>query len=172
MRGLRFLTLLACALTSAAQTTGARTDTQTYLNQQLLKIGAITKVDVVKEALKAGAKKHCRDQGGNTPLHLAAAKGNLGVVVELLEQRASVKKVNKKGWTPLHGAAFFGYKDVIEKLLEAGADSRTLTKDGKTAFSLTLEEQHSEASAVLAKHIHPGKPKKPEDDDDDDKDEL
>ena len=83
-----------------------------------------------------------------------------------------MKKVNKKGWTPLHGAAFFGYKDVIEKLLEAGADSRTLTKDGKTAFSLTLEEQHSEASAVLAKHIHPGKPKKPEDDDDDDKDEL
>ena len=48
-----------------------------------------------------------------TPLHIAAANGDLNMVQKLLEHGASVHKVDKYGATPLLDAIRFKRKDVI-----------------------------------------------------------
>lgn len=59
---------------------------------------------------------------GETPLHVAAARGNLILVQSLLKQGHPVKVEDSAGWLPLHEAANHGHVDIVEALLQAGAD--------------------------------------------------
>ena len=57
-----------------------------------------------------------------TPLHLAAAAGNLGVAMLLCNYRAEVNARDVNGLTPLHYAAAQGNVDIVDCLLERAAD--------------------------------------------------
>lgn len=63
-----------------------------------------------------------RNDKGETPLHVAAARGNLILVQSLLKQGHPVKVEDSAGWLPLHEAANHGHVDIVEALLQAGAD--------------------------------------------------
>jgi ankyrin repeat protein len=64
----------------------------------------------------------CRDVGGQTPLHMAAAYGHKDVVEVLLATKADVNARNTIGWTPLSMAAMYDHKDVVEILVARKAD--------------------------------------------------
>ncbi len=50
------------------------------------------------------------DKDSNTPLHLAAKKGNSACVLFLLQSESVNKEAkNKKKWTPMHYAAANGH---------------------------------------------------------------
>lgn len=69
------------------------------------------------------------DDGGHTPLSLAAAAGQLPLVREMVRQGAPLDQVGTQGWTPLAAAVWNGHELVVRDLLRAGArtDAPTLT---------------------------------------------
>ncbi|EDV26008.1 uncharacterized protein TRIADDRAFT_55679 [Trichoplax adhaerens] len=68
---------------------------------------------------------------GETPLHIAAIKGDLKVIKALVEQGAKINARDNCGWTPLHEACNFGYKDIAEYLVNHGADVNSSVIDSQ-----------------------------------------
>ncbi|RXN31389.1 BRCA1-associated RING domain 1 [Labeo rohita] len=62
-----------------------------------------------------------RNLNGETPLHLAAIKGDVEEVRKLLAQGADPNLKDNAGWTPLHEACNLGHLGVVDELLQKGA---------------------------------------------------
>lgn len=62
-----------------------------------------------------------RDQNGQTPLIIAAEKGSLEIVHELIKRNVQVDVQDEDGWTALIAACKEGHFDVVKELLECGA---------------------------------------------------
>ncbi|KAA0715543.1 BRCA1-associated RING domain protein 1 [Triplophysa tibetana] len=62
-----------------------------------------------------------RNHMGETPLHLAALKGDVEEVRKLLALRVDPNLKDNAGWTPLHEACNLGHLGVVEELLQQGA---------------------------------------------------
>ncbi|XP_068558855.1 BRCA1-associated RING domain protein 1 [Cebidichthys violaceus] len=62
-----------------------------------------------------------RNHKGETLLHLAAIKGDVEAVKELLDQGADPNLKDHAGWTPLHEACNLGHLVVVEVLISRGA---------------------------------------------------
>jgi len=96
---------------------------------------------------------------GATPLHLAAASGDVDCVQALLRAGCSVSSPANNGATPLHWAAGGGHTVVVRELLAAGAPaearSSTWTStvrgdgSGQTAAHWAAATGHSESLAAL-----------------------
>lgn len=82
-----------------------------------------TRVDVDKTNL-----------AGETPLMLAALRGQLAVVKALVEERGV--EINRPGWTPLHYAASRGRTDVVVYLLEHSAYIDAESPNGTTPLMM------------------------------------
>ena len=89
---------------------------------------------VVAERVSEGADIEARDEGGNTPLHLAARYGRESVVEVLLAAGADAGARNDQGATPLHYWGLGRHSDttVASALLAAGADVDAQARDGAT----------------------------------------
>lgn len=59
---------------------------------------------------------------GESPLQIAAIKGDLKQVKLLIKQGAQVNTRDHAGWSPLHEAACKGYLDVCKMLIKNGAE--------------------------------------------------
>lgn len=70
--------------------------------------------------LGAGADPSPRQQGGYTPLHQAAAHGQLQLVELLLDHDADVDATSDDGRTPQDMALAGDHTDIVERLLFAG----------------------------------------------------
>ena len=75
--------------------------------------------DRVQRLLAMGADAHARDGGGNTPLFLAAERGQIRPAEILIAANADVASRNAKEETPLYIAALMNRKALLELLLEA-----------------------------------------------------
>ncbi|XP_061697130.1 BRCA1-associated RING domain protein 1 isoform X2 [Syngnathoides biaculeatus] len=62
-----------------------------------------------------------KNHKGETPLHLAAIKGDVEDVKELLDLGADPNLKDNAGWTPLHEACNLGHLVVVKVLLSRGA---------------------------------------------------
>ncbi|XP_032424621.1 BRCA1-associated RING domain protein 1 [Xiphophorus hellerii] len=62
-----------------------------------------------------------RNHRGETPLHLAAIKGDVDSVKELLDQGADPNLKDNAGWTPLHEACNLGHLAAVKVLVARGA---------------------------------------------------
>ena len=92
---------------------------------------------VVELLVRAGANVSARMETENsksvTALHLAANKGNIGVVEALLEAGASLHAKDKIGRTPLVAAIAKGTAAMVALLLKRGASA----KEFRSAFNFT-----------------------------------
>jgi Ankyrin repeats (3 copies) len=73
-------------------------------------------------AALATSKIDARDRYGNTPLHVAAFKGNLSSASAVLAAGADVNARQKNGNSALHLDAYNGHKEMVELLLANKAD--------------------------------------------------
>ena len=74
-----------------------------------------------------------RNAQDETPLMLAALRGQLDLVKKLVERDADV---NKTGWTPLHYAATGGHLRAMAFLIGAGADVNAESPNGTTPLMM------------------------------------
>lgn len=74
-----------------------------------------------------------RNTRDESPLMLAALRGQEELVVQLVSRGA---KVNKSGWTPLHYAATGGHPRVLAFLIGAGADVNAESPNGTTPLMM------------------------------------
>jgi hypothetical protein len=91
-------------------------------------------------------KTEVRNDKDESVLMLAAIKGYLPLVKQLVEQDADV---NKPGWTPLHYAASAGHVSVIEFLLENSAYIDAESPNGTTPLMMAAMYGSPEAVKVL-----------------------
>ncbi len=93
--------------------------------------------NIVKNIHDAGLTLNTMDCHGFTPLHLAVAAKNYGMVNALLQYYADVNyraHNSARNVTPLHLAVFNGDTEMIDMLRSSGADSSIPDADGISAF--------------------------------------
>ena len=78
-------------------------------------------IDLVKKMLSYGADVNAKNNGGNTPLHLASYEGYTEIVKLLLEHGADVNAKNNYGETSLYWASSNGYSAIVKLLKQHGA---------------------------------------------------
>ncbi len=81
---------------------------------------------------------------GDTPLMIAALKGQGAMVALLLKRGARPAGVadGKSLWTPLHYAALGGHEGIAQQLLEAGAPVNATAPNGATPLMLAARGGH------------------------------
>ncbi|VDK68833.1 unnamed protein product [Litomosoides sigmodontis] len=73
------------------------------------------------------SKVHKKNGRGETPLHVAARKGEHRLCRKLIEEGALVNARDYAGWTPLHEACYHGHFKVAKLLLGYDADVNALS---------------------------------------------
>uniref|UniRef100_A0A0G4GJB0 MYND-type domain-containing protein n=1 Tax=Chromera velia CCMP2878 TaxID=1169474 RepID=A0A0G4GJB0_9ALVE len=96
----------------------------------------------VKALLAGGTPINWADEGGRTPLWVAAWHGHHNVVERLLRAGADKNKASNNGVTPLFIAAEKGHKDVVCTLLTEGADTDKADINQATPLFKAAEHGH------------------------------
>ncbi|KAI5086241.1 transient receptor potential cation channel, subfamily N, member 1, partial [Silurus meridionalis] len=113
--------------------------------------------DVVKLFLKQSSKlSTLLNKEGAKCINIAAAKGNVAVIRELLRFQKSgldilQNKVDCRGSGPLHLAAAGGHTEVVKLLLDAGASATE--EDSKIALHLAAQNGHIHILEVLKSKV-------------------
>uniref|UniRef100_A0A8C6YMG1 Ankyrin repeat domain-containing protein 12 n=1 Tax=Nothoprocta perdicaria TaxID=30464 RepID=A0A8C6YMG1_NOTPE len=97
-------------------------------------------------------KVNKRNERGETPLHMAAIRGDVKQVKELISMGANVNVKDFAGWTPLHEACNVGYYDVAKVLIAAGADVNTQGLDDDTPLHDSASSGHRNIVKLLLRH--------------------
>ncbi|MDD3470914.1 MAG: ankyrin repeat domain-containing protein [Thermoguttaceae bacterium] len=88
-------------------------------------------------------------QNAWSPLHLAAASGDVASVRSSLAHGADPNATDGACWTPLHLAAQKESAEVVQLLLEAGANPLAQTKDQRTPLDLAKRQPNSPVVPLL-----------------------
>ncbi len=95
---------------------------------------------------KSPALVDFRDENGTTPLHVAASRGNMEIIVCLLDNGAKIESQNAEAKTPLHLAATNDRADAVACLLKRGAALETRDDYLRTALVLCARERGQAAT--------------------------
>ena len=87
----------------------------------------------------------------NTPLHIAAEKGDVESIQRLIRQGHDINDRNSFGETPLHLAASEGHLNAVKALLRVGADANAVDREGDTPLHMSSLDEHHEVSNELIK---------------------
>jgi ankyrin repeat protein len=104
-----------------------------------------------------GADVNLSDQENHSPLHNAAASGDMFIVRLLLKNGASTINDTTRlqgnilvgRWTPLHLACLNGHPEIVEVLLDHGADIESRDGVQRTPLILTAESKSLRVAEVL-----------------------
>ena len=104
----------------------------------------------VELLIAGGADVNCSTDNTNTALIVAAAKGQTGCALKLMEAGAQVNKCNIFGWKPLHFAAHGGFADIVIELLKNGA------RDSLAIYSTDLDQRNPKSKRAQEMAIDAG----------------
>jgi ankyrin repeat protein len=97
---------------------------------------------------------------GWTPLHYAATSGQVAIMKQLLDKDAFINAESPNGTTPLMMAAMYGSAAAVQLLLDEGADVATKNQQGMTAADFAERGKRPDALRLLNAA---GVPKRPAD---------
>jgi uncharacterized protein len=98
---------------------------------------------------------------GWTPLHYAATNGHVAIMKQLLENYAFIDAQSPNGTTPLMMAAMYGSSAAVQLLLDEGADTAMKNQLGMTALDFAQKANRPDAVRLLSSA--PGAKKLPSD---------
>ncbi|XP_039611268.1 BRCA1-associated RING domain protein 1 isoform X1 [Polypterus senegalus] len=93
-----------------------------------------------------------RNHKGETPLHLAAIKGDALSAEQLLNNGADPNLKDHAGWTPLHEACHHGHFKVVELLLQKGALLNTPGYQNDSPLHDAVKNGHTTIVELLLLH--------------------
>uniref|UniRef100_A0A665XC93 BRCA1 associated RING domain 1 n=1 Tax=Echeneis naucrates TaxID=173247 RepID=A0A665XC93_ECHNA len=93
-----------------------------------------------------------RNHKGETLLHLAAIKGDVDTVNQLLDQGADPNLKDNAGWTPLHEACNLGHMAVVEVLVSRGALLNTPGYENDSPLHDAVRNSHPAIVKLLLQH--------------------
>ncbi len=96
---------------------------------------------------------------GWAPLHYAATNGHVDVIRLLLEENAYIDAASPNGTTPLMMAARYGTESALTALLQAGADPALKNELGLTAFDFAQQASRTASAALISEFIRTSQPK-------------
>lgn len=108
-------------------------------------------INDLKNFIEQGANINFQDSRmeGVTALHEASRKGNVEILIYLLQNGADINSKNHKGFTPLHVAAFSGEILVINALIKNGANVNVKAKDNITPLHVAAVKGNIETVKLL-----------------------
>lgn len=95
---------------------------------------------------------------GWTPLHYAASGGQTAVVALLLENHAYIDAESPNGSTPLMMASMYGTPDVVRLLLDEGADPSLKNQQGLTAVDFARRASRDDSALLIVQKISASRP--------------
>lgn len=109
--------------------------------------------EIIREAIKSGAKIDGEPDGAVTPLVNACKSARQETVRILLDAGADPGKAIEDGTTPLHIVARRNSGEIAEDLIRAGADPAVRNAYGRTAVDVALEDGHDEVAIAIRSMI-------------------
>ncbi len=95
---------------------------------------------------------------GWTPLHYAATTGQLAVIRLLIENHAYIDAESPNGSTPLMLASMYGTPEAVKLLLDEGADPALKNQQGLTALQFAQRASRPDAAELITKSIRAKRP--------------
>ncbi len=112
---------------------------------------AITEGDVTEaqRLIGEGRTDIEKESGKKTPLILAAERGQLEVVVSLIQAGAEINHANRNRYTSLMAACMKGDKQIVEFLLKRGADIYVQNSHGETPMVIACRFERKKILPLL-----------------------
>jgi ankyrin repeat protein len=98
---------------------------------------------------------------GWAPLHYAATNGHVSIMKVLLDKHAFIDAQSPNGTTPLMMAAMYGSTEAVKLLIDEGADQAMKNQQNMTALDFAKRANRGDAVLLLSKA--PAAPKRPAD---------
>jgi ankyrin repeat protein len=86
---------------------------------------------------------------GWTPLHYAASRGHVPVIMYLLDHSAYIDAESPNGTTPLMMAAMYGSPESVKALIQAGADPTLKNQLGLSALDFAVRGQRQNSIELM-----------------------
>lgn len=96
---------------------------------------------------------------GWAPLHYAATNGHLEAMNLLLEENAYIDAASPNGTTPLMMAALYGTDSAVKLLLEAGADPLLKNSQGLSALDFAYRGNRTDSANIISAFVRGRQPK-------------
>eukprot|EP01018_Ginkgo_biloba_P011064 Gb_27687 [translate_table: standard] len=123
-------------------------------NNEAVVNALLIRSSVLKSSEKDKQEVDLRDLSGLTPLHIAAAQGNLTLVKTLLSYKQDPRIGDFLGETALHKAARIGHIEITKKLLESGSHPlHERDCDGKTALHYAVQVKKRDDAKAIAEML-------------------
>ncbi|KAI1309130.1 hypothetical protein EDD11_004141 [Mortierella claussenii] len=107
--------------------------------------------------IKSGSPVSQRDLHGCTPLHLAARRGHLEMVMVLVQLGGDVNNRGERQWTPLHESISQNHSNISSLLIACGADLKAKNDAGETPED--VGRRRGLDPQVIAEHLDVSKAK-------------
>ena len=120
-------------------------------NLAILEAAETGDLEKVKSLIESGADVNIKNNGGWSPLYMAAAGGHLDVVKLLIAKGANVNTSNNFGWTPLHATVISGHQGIVELLLAKGANVNAKRIGGWTVLHQAVAGGNRDIVELLIK---------------------
>lgn len=95
---------------------------------------------------------------GWTPLHYAASNGHLPLIRLLIENSAYIDAESPNGSTPLMMASMYGSLEAVKLLLDEGADPALKNQQGLTAIQFAQRASRLDVADFIAKFVRSKRP--------------